>query len=141
MWSHANLGPRDVWGARTGTCKSAFAEFSIGVQAQRHPVFVPDRRAGCVHSFFWYWKYGRTESLSKYSPFLQLYVQGPVQLMNSVPVMTNEVMSINNSTNEPYYDRELFDRANCILMLRIPRRDDRPEWQLASDNERDGRRR
>ena len=70
MWSHANLGPRDVWGASTGTCKSAFAKFSIGVQAQAHPVFVPDRRAGCVHSFFWYWICGRTESDSMYSPNL-----------------------------------------------------------------------
>ena len=64
MCSHANLGPRDVWGARLGTCRSAFAEFSIGVQAQRHPIFVPERRAGRVHSFFWYWIYGRTESYS-----------------------------------------------------------------------------
>ena len=70
MWSHANLGPRDVWGASTGTCKSAFAKFSIGVQAQAHPVFVPDRRAGCVHSFFWYWIYGRKASDSMCSPIL-----------------------------------------------------------------------
>ena len=71
MWSHANLGPRDVWGASTGTCKSAFAKFSIGVQAQAHPVFVPDRRAGCVHSFFWYCIYGRTESYSMCSHILR----------------------------------------------------------------------
>ena len=81
MWSHGNLGPRDVWSARTGTCKSAFAEFSIPVQAQRRPVFVPDRRAGYVHSFFWNWIYGRTESYSMCSPWFEWWL---IRILNSV---------------------------------------------------------
>ena len=89
MSSHANLGPRDVWGAASrGPAEARSSSFPLEFKTNGTKylsltggpgVYIKVCTLKVCTFFFWYWKYGRTESLSMYGhvygPFL---LQGPV---------------------------------------------------------------